>query len=109
VVVNLLLNSLDAMRAIPVADRQLSIEVECSDPHEIRVTIADRGVGLTDNVSSRLFEHFFTTKDGGTGLGLPVCRTIIESYGGRIWAAPRLGGGAVFAFTLPADREDDQI
>jgi PAS domain S-box-containing protein len=109
VVVNLLLNSLDAMRAIPVADRQLSIEVECSDPHEIRVTIADRGVGLTDNVSNRLFEHFFTTKDGGTGLGLPVCRTIIESYGGRIWAAPRLGGGAVFAFTLPADREDDQI
>jgi PAS domain S-box-containing protein len=102
VFVNLLLNSLDAMKDTPLVDRTVSIEVARTDADEIEVTIADRGIGFDESVLPRLFEHFFTTKNGGTGLGLTVCRTIIESYGGRIRAKRRHGGGAVVAFTLPA-------
>jgi PAS domain S-box-containing protein len=102
VIVNLLLNSLDAIKDTPLVDRQVSIQVDCNGADEIEVTIADRGIGFDESVLPRLFEHFFTTKNNGTGLGLPLCRTIIESYGGRIRAKRRHGGGAVVAFTLPA-------
>ncbi|RKT45412.1 PAS domain S-box protein [Thiocapsa rosea] len=104
VLINLLMNGIEAMRNTPTAERRLSVTIERADPDRVRVAVADRGVGLDRTDSPRLFDPFFTTKEGGTGLGLSMSRTIIDSYGGRIRAEPNPGGGAVFAFTLPGHR-----
>ncbi|WP_296809692.1 ATP-binding protein, partial [Thiocapsa sp.] len=104
VLINLLLNGMDAMRDAPPGERRLDVAIARADPDQVRVAVADRGVGLEQTDASRLFDPFYTTKEGGTGLGLSMSRTIIDSYGGRIWAEPRPGGGAVFAFTLPGHR-----
>jgi signal transduction histidine kinase len=67
----------------------------------VEVSVLDSGVGIPADKLERIFEPFFTTKHRGTGLGLAIARGIIETYGGRIWAENRLGGGAVFRFNLP--------
>jgi two-component system sensor kinase FixL len=67
----------------------------------IEVWVADSGPGLAPTVASRLFQPFVTTKDQGMGVGLSICRTIVEAHGGQIKAEPNHGGGTVFAFTLP--------
>jgi signal transduction histidine kinase len=66
----------------------------------LMVTVSDTGPGISEDKLKRIFEPFVTSKDHGTGLGLSIARTIIESYGGKIWAENSLGGGAVFRFTL---------
>ncbi|UHD17061.1 PAS domain S-box protein [Thiocapsa bogorovii] len=104
VLINLLINGMDAMRDTPPAERRLRVAIERADPNQVRVVVADRGIGLSQTEPSRLFDPFYTTKEGGTGLGLSMSRTIVDSYGGRIWAEPRPRGGAVFTFTLPAHR-----
>ena len=71
----------------------------------VAVHVADTGRGLSDTTLARLFEPFFTTKSSGTGLGLVLCRTIVEAHGGRIRAESPAGGGAVFSFTLPGAGE----
>jgi signal transduction histidine kinase len=101
VLINLLMNGMEAMRDTPRAARRLGITIERADPDQVRVAVADRGIGLDRTESGRLFDPFYTTKEGGTGLGLSMSRTIVDSYGGRIWAEPNPGGGAVFTFTLP--------
>ncbi|EGV20361.1 PAS domain S-box protein [Thiocapsa marina] len=101
VLINLLMNGMDAMRDTPPAERRLRIAIKRAGADQVRVAVGDRGVGLDQTDPSRLFDPFYTTKEGGTGLGLSMSRTIVDSYGGRIWAEPRPGGGAVFAFTLP--------
>ena len=65
------------------------------------MSVADSGTGIPDDKLKDVFETFFTTKPQGTGLGLSIARTIVETYGGRIWAENQAGGGAVFRFTLP--------
>jgi signal transduction histidine kinase len=104
VVLNLVLNSIEAMR--PVADRAriLSIRTEREDPDTIRVSVQDSGVGFDEATAERLFEHFFTTKVGGTGLGLRISRSIVEAHGGRIWASRAAPHGALFQFTVPVAR-----
>jgi signal transduction histidine kinase len=101
VLINLLMNGIDAMRDAPPAERRLLVTVERAGPYQVKVAVGDRGVGLDQTDRSRLFDAFYTTKEGGTGIGLSMSRTIVDSYGGRIWAEPNPGGGAVFAFTLP--------
>ena len=101
VLINLLINGMEAMRDVPPTFRRLCITIERAGAEQVRVAVSDRGVGLDQTDPSRLFDPFYTTKEGGTGLGLSMCRTIVDSYGGRIWAKPNPGGGAVFAFTLP--------
>ncbi|MDG2532832.1 PAS domain S-box protein [Sphingomonas sp. HITSZ_GF] len=71
------------------------------DAEEVRIDVADTGPGLDETMLANLFEPFRTTKESGTGLGLPICRTIVEAHGGRLWAENGADGGAVFSFTLP--------
>jgi signal transduction histidine kinase len=69
--------------------------------NEVEVSVADTGTGIPKDKLKAVFDTFFTTKPQGTGLGLSIARTIVETYGGRIWAENKLGGGAVFRFILP--------
>ncbi len=76
---------------------------------EVLVQIADSGPGLSEAMLGNLFEPFRTTKESGTGLGLPICRTIVEAHGGRLWAENGPGGGAIFSFALPIAGADETI
>ena len=103
VLLNLLRNGMDAMAATPPAERQLDVSVVRQGP-AVTVVVADRGCGLTPEVRDQAFQPFFTTKPGGMGMGLHICRSIMETHGGRVWAEPNPGGGAVFSFSLPVEQ-----
>ena len=100
VVVNLLANARDALRDQPAAQRQITIRSR-RDQGAVILEVEDRGCGLAPEVAQRLFEPFVTTKVGGMGIGLSICRTIIRDHGGAIEAAPGPAGGAVFRIRLP--------
>lgn len=100
VLVNLLRNAIEALAGAPVRDILLSTAPEGDTM--VRVSISDTGPGLDEAVADRLFAAFTTTKSDGMGLGLSICRTIVEAHGGRIWHEPRPEGGATFHFTLIA-------
>jgi signal transduction histidine kinase len=102
VILNLVTNACDAMGSAGPGERRLLVRAETADGAGIRVSVADRGVGLPAGGSDRVFEPFFTTKADGMGLGLAVCRTIIAAHGGRLWATSNPDRGATFHFTLPA-------
>lgn len=107
VALNLIRNALDAMADAP--RRELAITVRSDDARTVRISVADSGSGLDPAVRDRLFHPFVTSKATGMGVGLSICRTIIETHGGHIWAEDNVGGGAVFSFTLPrADGEGDR-
>ncbi|WP_082553801.1 sensor histidine kinase [Altererythrobacter sp. Root672] len=95
---NLIRNALEVMRDSPV--QRLEISSRKVDDGALRITVADSGPGLAPGVRERLFEPFYTTKRHGMGLGLPICRAIIESHGGKLWAGPSHLGGTAFHFTL---------
>ena len=101
VVLNLLLNATDAMRDIDDRPRQLIIRTERDEGDHVRLSVQDAGVGLGPQDPNSLFEPFYTTKDGGMGIGLSVSRSIIESHHGRLWAAPNDGPGATLSFSIP--------
>ena len=103
VIVNLVRNAVDAMREAP--RRDLRIDVSPAADGFIAVTISDTGSGLGEEALARLLEPFMTTKKEGMGVGLSICRTIIEAHGGAIWAQNNLTGGATFTFTLPSVSE----
>lgn len=104
VLLNLIRNGMDAMNDTPEAARELSICANAND-EEIRVSVIDRGCGIAPEVRDKLFTAFFTTKPEGMGVGLSICRSIIEFHRGRLWAeefsASPSGSGTVFLFTLP--------
>lgn len=102
VAVNLIVNAMDAMREVTSRRRVLCITTRRSgDSGDVEVSVADTGHGLGGDRQHRVFEHFFTTKSEGLGLGLPISRSIIEGIGGRLSARPNSPHGAVFTFTLP--------
>jgi signal transduction histidine kinase len=100
VLMNLMLNAIDAMKEMN-GGGELTIKSETSDA-QLLISVSDTGVGLPPEQAEQIFKAFFTTKDKGTGMGLPISRSIIESHGGRLWAAGAPGRGATFQFTLPA-------
>ena len=101
VLLNLAINGMESMRNSVSVTRKMIFESALIDDSEVEITVADTGAGIPEDKLTSVFETFFTTKENGTGLGLSIARTIIETYGGRIWAENRPGGGAVFRFTLP--------
>lgn len=101
VVLNLVRNAMDVLEAGPVQGRELTIRTRAETGGIIELTVEDTGEGLGADGGERIFETFFTTKADGLGIGLPISRTIIEDHGGRLWASPRPGGGAIFHVTLP--------
>ncbi|TWT18155.1 hypothetical protein FQY83_15560 [Luteimonas marina] len=101
VLLNLVKNAIEAMREVPSAQRELRIEGRVNLDDEVEVRVLDRGGGLSAADSEQLFSPFFTTKSDGLGIGLAICRSIIEYHEGRLFFEPRPGGGSVFAFTLP--------
>ena len=100
VILNLIINAVDAMRSISQGPRELFIST-AKDVGGVLVTVRDSGPGLSPESVERLFDAFYTTKADGMGMGLSICRSIVEAHGGRIWAARDVGRGATFQFTLP--------
>jgi signal transduction histidine kinase/DNA-binding NarL/FixJ family response regulator len=100
VLMNLMLNGIDAMKETR-GRGELTIRSEAGDA-QLLISVSDTGVGLPAEQAEQIFKAFFTTKDNGTGMGLPISRSIIESHGGRLWATDAPASGATFQFTLPA-------
>jgi signal transduction histidine kinase len=98
---NLLLNSMEAMKDGDTK-RELVINSQPGTNEQVMVSVSDTGVGLPPHQAEQIFNAFFTTKPYGTGMGLRISRSIIESHGGRLWAADNPPRGASFCFTLPA-------
>ncbi len=105
VLMNLMINGIDAMKDVP-GTRELAIKSRRAETDQVLVSVSDTGVGLPPQQSDQVFEAFFTTKPHGTGMGLSISRTIVESHGGRLWAASNSPRGASFCFALPAKVEE---
>jgi PAS domain S-box-containing protein len=103
VFMNLMLNGIDAMKGT-TAGRELTIKSEAGHA-QLLISVSDTGVGLPPEQADQIFSAFFTTKENGTGMGLPISRSIIESHGGRLWAVDNSGPGTTFQFTLPTTVE----
>jgi signal transduction histidine kinase len=106
VVLNLILNAVQAMGAVTDGTREVLITTSQTEPNEVCIGVQDTGSGLSTESLPRLFEPFYTTKPEGMGMGLSICRSIIEAHGGRLWAIPCEPQGALFQFTIPATRAD---
>jgi signal transduction histidine kinase len=105
VALNLILNAIEAMSAVDGARRELSISTERRAAGGVLVALRDSGPGIDPKHRERLFDSFFTTKPGGIGLGLAICRSIVDAHGGRLWAAANEPRGAAFQFALPAGNQ----
>ena len=104
VLMNLMMNGIDAMKEVD-GPRELAIKSQRAEKEGLVMAVTDTGVGLPPQQEEQIFHAFFTTKPHGTGMGLRISRSIIESHGGRLWAANNSPRGANFCFTLPAKAE----
>ena len=102
VLINLIMNAIEAMSAVTGRERLLNIRAELNGPQSVRVTVEDTGCGIDQVHLDRIFTPFFTTKSHGMGLGLSICRSIVETHGGKLWALPRSPFGTAFHVTLPS-------
>lgn len=105
VVLNLIINAIDAIGAAQTEPREIRIRSRKTRPSGVEISIQDTGGGLTTTDVNQIFDAFFSTKTGGMGIGLSICRSIIEAHHGRIWAEQSQPSGAVFHFTLPGTQE----
>jgi C4-dicarboxylate-specific signal transduction histidine kinase len=101
VILNLMINAVEAMSGVDEGSRELLVGTGKDGSGEVLVTVQDSGPGLNSESFDRVFDPFYTTKPNGMGVGLSICRSIVDDHGGRIWASPRAGRGATFRFTLP--------
>ena len=101
VVLNLIMNAIDAMSTVRERPRGLVLTSRNLDADQVQVSVEDCGIGLDPNTIPVIFDSFVTTKAGGMGMGLSICRSILQAHGGRLWVAPKDGPGAVFCFALP--------
>ena len=107
VLTNLIRNAVEAMREIEPERRMLCIGIMSPSSLEIQFTVEDRGPGLSDVARELAFTPFYTTKSDGLGLGLPICRSVAEAHGGRLWAVDNPDGGTIFHLSLPVGSKDD--
>jgi signal transduction histidine kinase len=101
VLMNLIMNGIDAMKDVD-GPRELTVRSQRGENGQVLISVSDTGAGLPPEQTHKIFNAFFTTKTHGTGMGLRISRSNIESHGGRLWAADRAPRGATFQFTLPA-------
>jgi signal transduction histidine kinase len=102
VLINLVINGIQAMADIGDDPRELLIESHRDSDGQVVVAVQDSGPGVDPESANRLFDAFFTTKAEGMGMGLSICRSIIEAHGGQVWASNNAGHGAIFQFSLPS-------
>ena len=105
VVLNLIINAVEATRDINGGPRDLLISTLKAEPDAVLVAVRDTGSGLNAEILPQMFEAFYTTKPNGTGMGLSICRSIVEAHGGQLWATANMPRGAIFQFTVPARPE----
>jgi PAS domain S-box-containing protein len=105
VIINLVMNGLEAMQSVTDRPRELLIRSRQDETHRVLVSVTDCGVGISAENADRLFNAFFTTKSSGMGMGLSICRSIMDGHGGRLWTAANVPHGATFQFTLPVDAD----
>jgi signal transduction histidine kinase len=101
VVLNLVMNATEAMSSVSDRARELLITTRNVGSDQVQVTVKDSGPGIDPNTLDKIFDPFYTTKPGGMGMGLSICRSILQAHGGRLWAAAKDGPGTTFHFTLP--------
>jgi PAS domain S-box-containing protein len=101
VVLNLMMNAIEAMGSMQNGARILRVNSEIQDSHDILISVRDSGPGIDPKDIDRIFDRFFTTKSNGMGMGLSICRSIVEAHNGRLWAEPGVGAGSVFRILLP--------
>src|SRR5260370_30288139 len=106
VVLNLILNAVEAMSTVEAGPRELLISTEQSQTEGVLVSVRDSGPGIDPDHLDRVFEAFYTTKSSGVGMGLSICRSIIDAHGGQLWADMNASRGAVFQFTLPGAEKE---
>jgi signal transduction histidine kinase len=106
VVLNLILNAAEAMGSSDAGRQELSISTGQSQANGVLVAVRDSGPGIDPDHLERVFDAFYTTKSNGMGMGLSICRSIIDAHGGRLWAEPNEPRGAVFQFTLPIAEDE---
>ena len=102
VLLNLILNAVEAMGAVDAEARELSVSTEQTQTNSVLVAVRDSGLGIDPENLERVFEAFYSTKSGGIGMGLSICRSIIDAHGGQLWADANKPRGTVFQFTLPS-------
>ena len=103
VLLNLIMNGVQAMRGITERTRELKVTSTLVEPGSVLISVEDTGVGLDPTIAERVFEPFFTTKSEGLGMGLSICRSIVEGHRGRLWLSPRDPHGAAIRFTIPIE------
>ena len=106
VIINLVMNGIEAMQSVPDRPRELVIRSRQDETQQVLVSVTDCGVGIAAEDADRLFNAFFTTKSSGMGMGLSICRSIMEAHGGRLWARANVPHGATFHLVLPVHQED---
>jgi PAS domain S-box-containing protein len=105
VIINLVMNSIEAMQSVTDRPRELVIRSRPDGTQQMLVSVTDCGVGISAEIADRLFNAFFTTKSSGMGMGLSICRSIMEGHNGRLWATANVPHGATFQFTLPVNAD----
>jgi C4-dicarboxylate-specific signal transduction histidine kinase len=109
VVINLVMNGIEAMQTVRDRPRELVIRLRRGETHGMLLSVTDCGVGISAEDTDRLFKAFFTTKSTGMGMGLSICRSIVEAHGGRLSVSGNEGPGATFQFVLPLHQEEDVL
>jgi signal transduction histidine kinase len=102
VILNLIMNAVEAMESVTTRARVLKVTSELQEPDNMLITVQDTGIGIDPKDMDRIFDALFTTKSSGMGMGLSICRTIIEAHGGRLWASAAIPHGSIFRLVLPS-------
>jgi signal transduction histidine kinase len=105
VIINLVLNGIEAMQSVTDRPRELVIRSRQEERQQVLVSVTDCGIGISAENADLLFNPFFTTKSGGMGMGLSICRSIMQAHGGQLWAIANVPHGATFKFTLPVNAD----